>query len=55
MQEMDSLLPEPIYSAGGAIEKLHIHEFEPLMTSATQTPQNVSTATNTPIHRIPSN
>ncbi|XP_045023229.1 uncharacterized protein LOC123467349 [Daphnia magna] len=32
IQEMDSMIPEPIYSAGGANETPFIREFAPLMT-----------------------
>ncbi|KAK4009950.1 hypothetical protein OUZ56_019094 [Daphnia magna] len=47
-QEMDSMIPEPIYSAGGANEKPFIREFAPLMTSATETPKETLTSINTP-------
>ncbi|XP_045035875.1 LOW QUALITY PROTEIN: uncharacterized protein LOC123476928 [Daphnia magna] len=47
-QEMDSMIPEPIYSAGGANEKPFIREFAPLMTLATETPKETLTSINTP-------
>ncbi|KAK4037777.1 hypothetical protein OUZ56_029806 [Daphnia magna] len=47
-QEMDSMIPEPIYSAGGANQKPFIREFAPLMTSATETPKETLTSINTP-------
>ncbi|KAK4045733.1 hypothetical protein OUZ56_033634 [Daphnia magna] len=47
-QEMDSMIPEPIYSAGGANEKPFIREFAPLMTSAKETPKETLTSINTP-------
>ncbi|KZR98059.1 Uncharacterized protein APZ42_006706 [Daphnia magna] len=48
IQEMDSMIPEPIYSAGGANEKPFIREFAPLMTSATETPKENLSSINTP-------
>ncbi|KAK4003850.1 hypothetical protein OUZ56_005601 [Daphnia magna] len=48
IQEMDSMIPEPIYSAGGANEKPFIREFAPLMTSATETSKENLTSISTP-------
>ncbi|KZS01960.1 Uncharacterized protein APZ42_001194 [Daphnia magna] len=44
---MDSMIPEPIYSAGGANEKPFIREFASLMTSATEKPKENLTSIST--------
>ncbi|KZS07757.1 Uncharacterized protein APZ42_028469 [Daphnia magna] len=48
IQEMDFMIPEPIYSAGGANEKPFVREFAPLMTSAKEKPKENHTSINTP-------